>query len=233
MVSWHWEKINPSLSRTQQQSPNNLSSAKRRYKRSDQPGSTEEQVKTDFVFNRTKEMFERNHRRVEIVALQPLKDAAFPTLGSRAAGGRGQLRSTSTWSQDGGGGAWKSVGLSPAAAGLRLCQLLQDGVGPVHVPGGRRAEAPELADGLADGAGVVGQALDVLEGQVDDLVAAGAAVEVSAGEALQTRLVGDAALAVGSVRAQRHGARQGAALQAARQDRALLGGRPGQEQGPF
>lgn len=80
--------------------------------------------------------------------------------------------------------------------------LLQDAVGPVEVPGGGRAQASELAEGLAHGAGVVGQALDVLERQVDDLVAAGVAVEVAAGEALQTGLEGDAALAVRQVRAQ-------------------------------
>ena len=107
--------------------------------------------------------------------------------------------------------------------------LLQDAVGPVEVPWGGRAEAPELPDGLAHGAGVVGQALDVLEGQVDDLVAAGVAVEVSAGEALQAGLVGDAALAVWQVGAQRQGARQGAALQAAGLAGALLGGRPEEE----
>lgn len=107
--------------------------------------------------------------------------------------------------------------------------LLQDAVGPVEVPGGGRAEAPELPDGLAHGAGVVGQALDVLEGQVDDLVAAGVAVEVSAGEALQAGLVGDAALAVRQVGAQRQGARQGAALQAAGLAGALLGVRPEEE----
>lgn len=117
--------------------------------------------------------------------------------------------------------------LPPPAAVLRLCKLLQDGVGPVQVPGGRRSQAPQLADGLAHGAGVVGQALDVFEGQVDDLVAAGVAVEVSAGETLQTHLVGDAALAVGHVGAQRQGAGQGAALQAASLDGALLGGGPG------
>lgn len=104
--------------------------------------------------------------------------------------------------------------------------LLQDAVGPVEVPGGGRTEAPELADGLAHGAGVVGQALNIFEGQVDDLVTAGVAVEVSAGEALQAGLVGDAALAVRQVRAQRQGAGQGAALQAAGLAGALLGGRP-------
>lgn len=120
-------------------------------------------------------------------------------------------------------------GLSPPAASLCLRKLLQKGVGPIQVPGGRWSEAPELADGLAHGAGVVGQALDVLKGQVDDLVAAGVAVEVSAGKPLQARLVGDAALAVGRVRAQRQGAGQGAALQAARLDGALLRGRPAEK----
>lgn len=102
--------------------------------------------------------------------------------------------------------------------------LLQDAVGPVEVPGGGRAEASQLADGLAHGAGVVGQALDIFEGQVDDLVAAGVAVEVSAREALQPGLVGDAALAVRQVGAQRQRAGQGAALQAAGLAGALLGG---------
>lgn len=107
-----------------------------------------------------------------------------------------------------------------------LLLLLQDAVGPVEEPGGGRAEASQLADGLAHGAGVVGQAFDVLKGQVDDLVAAGVAVEVSAGEALQAGLVGDATLAVRKVGAQRQGAGQGAALQAAGLAGALLGGRP-------
>lgn len=102
--------------------------------------------------------------------------------------------------------------------------MLQKGVGPIQVPGGRWSKAPELADGLAHGAGVVRQALDVFKGQVDNLVAAGVAVEVPAGEPLQTHLVGDAALAVGHVWAQRQGAGQGAALQAASLDGALLSG---------
>lgn len=117
--------------------------------------------------------------------------------------------------------------LPPPAARLRLCQLLQEGVGAVQVPGRRWSKAPELAHGLADGAGVVGQALDVFKGQVDNLVAAGVAVEVSAGEPLQTHLVRDAALAVGRVWARRQRAGQGAALQAASLDGALLSGRPG------
>lgn len=104
--------------------------------------------------------------------------------------------------------------------------LLQDAVGAVEIPRGGRREAPELADGLAHGAGVVGQTLDVLEGQVDDLVAAGVAVQVPAGEALQTGLVGDAALAVREVGAQGQRAGQGAALQAAAVAGALFGGRP-------
>lgn len=107
--------------------------------------------------------------------------------------------------------------------------LLQDAVGPVEVPGGGRAQASQLARGLAHGAGVVGQALDVLEGQVDDLVAAGVAVQVAAGEALQAGLVGDATLAVRQVGAQRQGAGQGAALQAAGMAGAQLGGRPERE----
>lgn len=117
--------------------------------------------------------------------------------------------------------------LPPPAAGL---PLRQERAGAVQVPGGRGSQPPQLADGLAHGAGVVRQALDVLEGQVDDLVAAGAAVEVAAGEALQPRLVGDAALAVGGVRAQGQRARQGAALQAAGLDGALLGGGPADRQ---
>lgn len=109
---------------------------------------------------------------------------------------------------------------------LLLLLLLQEAIGPVEVPRGRLAEASELPDGLAHGAGVVGQPLDVFEGQVDDLVAAGVTVEVSAGETLQAGLVGDAALAVRQVGAQRQGAGQGTALQAAGQAGALLGGRP-------
>lgn len=111
----------------------------------------------------------------------------------------------------------------------RTLLLLQDAVGPVEVPGGGWTQASQLADGLAHGAGVVGQALNVLEGQVDDLVAAGVTVQVAAGEALQAGLVGDAALAVRQVRAQRQGAGQGAALQAAGLTGAQLGGRSERE----
>lgn len=103
---------------------------------------------------------------------------------------------------------------------------LQDPVRPVEVPGGGRGESPQLSDGLAHGAGVVGQTLDVLEGQVDDLVAAGVAVQVTAGQALQTGLVRDAALAVREVGAQGQRPGQGAALQAAAMTRTLLRGRP-------
>lgn len=119
--------------------------------------------------------------------------------------------------------------LLPRARRLLLL-LLQDPAGPIEVARGRRPEAPQLPDGLAHGAGVLGEALDVLEGQVDDLVAAGVAVQVAAGEALEAGLVGDAALAVGQVGPQRQGAGQGAALQAAGLAGALLGGRPEEEE---
>lgn len=114
---------------------------------------------------------------------------------------------------------------------LPCTRLLQEAVGPTEARGGGRPQAPQLADGLAHGAGVVGQALNVLEGQVDDLVAARVAVQVAAGEALQASLVGDAALAVRHVGAQRQGAGQGAALQAAGLTGAQLGGRPGRGRG--
>lgn len=96
--------------------------------------------------------------------------------------------------------------------------------------GGGGGGASQLPDGLAHGAGVVGEALDVLERHVDDAVAAGVAVQVSAGEALQARLVADAALAVRPLGAQRQRAGQGAALRAAGRAAALLGGRPGAEE---
>lgn len=85
----------------------------------------------------------------------------------------------------------------------RRLLLLQDPAGPVEVARGRRPEAPQLPDGLAHGAGILGEALDVLEGQVDDLVAAGVTVQVSTGEALEAGLVRDAALAVRQVGPQR------------------------------
>lgn len=107
--------------------------------------------------------------------------------------------------------------------------LLQHAVGPAEVPGGGRAQASQLPDRLAHGAGVVGQALNVLEGQVHNLVAAGVTVQVAAGEALQADFVGDAALAVRQVRAQGQGAGQGAALQAAGLTGAQLGRRPEEE----
>lgn len=116
--------------------------------------------------------------------------------------------------------------LPPSAAVILPCTLLQDAVRPVEVAGRGGAQASQLPDGLAHGAGVVGQALDVLEGQVDDLVAAGVTVEVAAGEPLQPGLVGDAALAVWQVGAQRQRAGQGAALQAASLAGAQLSGRP-------
>lgn len=104
--------------------------------------------------------------------------------------------------------------------------LLRRAAGPVQVLRGGRAQAPQLPEGLAHGAGVVGQTLDVLEGHVDDLVAAGAAVQVAARQALEAGLVGDAALAVWQVGAQGQGAGQGAAVQAAGLAGALLSGRP-------
>lgn len=53
---------------------------------------------------------------------------------------------------------------------------------------------------------------------------------MSAGEALQPGLVGDAALAVRQVGPQRQRARQRAALQAASLAGAVLGGRPEEEE---
>lgn len=95
---------------------------------------------------------------------------------------------------------------SPATSRLLPCRcglLLQNSRGPIEVARGRGAQAPQLPDGLTDGAGVLGEALDVLEGQVDNLVAAGVTVQVSAGEALQPGIVGDAALAMRQVGPQR------------------------------
>lgn len=110
---------------------------------------------------------------------------------------------------------------------LLLCTLLlQDAVRPIEVTGGGWAQASQLADGLAHRAGVVRQALNILKGQVDDLVATGVAIEVATGEALQTGLIRNATLAVWQVGAQRQGAGQGAALQAAGLAGTQLGGRP-------
>lgn len=117
----------------------------------------------------------------------------------------------------------------PAAVLLPCVLLLQDAVRPIEVPRGRWTQASQLPDGLAHGAGVVRQTLDVLEGQVDDLIAAGIAVKMPAGEALEAGLVGDATLAVRQVGAQRQGAGQGAALQAAGLAGAQLSGRPERE----
>lgn len=60
-------------------------------------------------------------------------------------------------------------------------------------------QAAQVPKRLAYGARVLRQALDVLESQVDDVVGAGAAVEVAAGQALQAGLGVDAVLAVGQV----------------------------------
>lgn len=142
------------------------------------------------------------------------------------------------------GGSWKSrkiqvqrhpshaaasVSCLPPSAPVLLPRTLQDAVGPVEVPGGGRAESSEVAEGLAHGAGVVGQPLDVFESQVDDLVAARVAVQVTAWEALQAGIERDATLAVREVGAQRQGAGQGAALQTAGLAGAQLGGRPEEE----
>lgn len=105
--------------------------------------------------------------------------------------------------------------------------MLQHPAGSVEVPRGGGPQASQLPDGLAHRTGVLGQTLDVLKGHVDDLVAAGAAVEVSTREALEAHLVGDAALTVRHVRPQRQGTRQRAALQAAGVAGAELSGRPG------
>lgn len=70
-----------------------------------------------------------------------------------------------------------------------------------------------MAQRLADGAGVLRQTLDVLEGHVDDADGAWLAVQVAAGEASEVGSVGDAALAVRlKVRAWRETAGQRAAL---------------------
>lgn len=87
-------------------------------------------------------------------------------------------------------------------------------------------EASQVTEGFAHWAGVFGQAFDVLKREVDDLVGAGVAVEVSAGETLQPGLVGDAALAVRNIRAQRQATGQRTALHAGGLTRAQLSGRP-------
>lgn len=108
----------------------------------------------------------------------------------------------------------------------RRLLLRRHAAGSVQAARGRRPQAPQLTDGLAHGTRVVGQALDVLEGQVDDLVAAGAAVKVAAGEALEAGAVGNAALAVQEIRTQRQRSGQGAAVQAAGLAGAQLSRRP-------
>lgn len=94
-------------------------------------------------------------------------------------------------------------------------------------PERRVVEAVEVAQGLADGAGVISQTLDVLEGHVDDADGAGFAVQMAAGEASEAGGVGDAALAVRlKVRAWRQAAGQRAALHARRLAGSQLRGRP-------
>lgn len=85
---------------------------------------------------------------------------------------------------------------------LLLLLLLQDAKGSAEVLRRRRSQTSQLPDGLAHGTRVVGQTLDVLEGEVDDLVAAWVAVQVAAGKTLQTGVVGDAVLTVWQVRTQ-------------------------------
>lgn len=67
---------------------------------------------------------------------------------------------------------------------LLLLLLLQDAKGSAEVLRRRRSQTSQLPDGLAHGTRVVGQTLDVLEGEVDDLVAAWVAVQVAAGKTL-------------------------------------------------
>lgn len=85
-----------------------------------------------------------------------------------------------------------------------------------------RYQAAQVPQGLAYGARVLREALDILEGQVDDVVGARAAVEVATGQPLQPALVVDAVLAVGQVRAEGDATSQGAALHAGRSARAQL-----------
>lgn len=60
-------------------------------------------------------------------------------------------------------------------------------------------EASQMTKGLTHRAGIFGQAFYVLESHVDDLIGAGVAVEVTAGETFQPGLVRDAALAVRNI----------------------------------
>ena len=114
----------------------------------------------------------------------------------------------------------------PLAGPLSL-QWLQDTVGPIEAARvGPGPQPHQLADGLAHGTGVVGEALDVLEGLVDDVVGAGGAVQVAAGQPLEVGVVGDAVLAVGQLRPQGQGPSQGAAAQAVGPAGAQLCGRP-------
>lgn len=87
-------------------------------------------------------------------------------------------------------------------------------------------EASQVTEGFAHWAGIFGQAFYVLKSQVDDLIGAGVAVEMAAGETLQPGLVGDAALAVRNIRAQRQTTGQRTALHAGGLTRAELCGRP-------
>lgn len=60
-------------------------------------------------------------------------------------------------------------------------------------------EASQMTKGFTHRAGIFGQAFYVLESHVDDLIGAGVAVEVTAGETFQSGLVRDAALAVRNI----------------------------------
>lgn len=99
---------------------------------------------------------------------------------------------------------------------------------PSLAPRGRVVEAVEVAQWPADGAGVLGQTLDVLKGHVDDADGAGLAVQMTAGEASEMGSVGDAALAVRvpKVQARRETAGQRAALHTRCLARAQLHGWP-------
>lgn len=98
---------------------------------------------------------------------------------------------------------------------------------PCLAPERRVVEAVEVAQGFADGAGVLGETLDVLEGHVDDADGAGLAVQVAAGEASESGRVGDAALAVRlKVRTWGQATGQRAALHTRPTARPQLHGRP-------
>ncbi len=122
---------------------------------------------------------------------------------------------------------WHNHSHRPPFSSTSCCFLTSEGrtVGHALAAVGW-SEASKVTEGFAHWAGILGQTFYVLKSQVDDLIGAGVAVEVAAGETLQPGLERDAALAVRNIRVQRQTTAQRTALHAGSLTRAQLCGWP-------